>query len=932
VILAGILSFLLSAGNGTPQRQDLIAPCLVALQREPKALGPFQCLMAAAGQGQAVAVRGILARLLQKNPDDPRARFYLALLRDFAGEPVPETDFSLAAEGFRREGDPFGRVYALTSLVGSRCFGRLQCDAAAEDFLVEAERVAEGSASNQLRRLVQLFWLRVSLLKDDVARAERATSRLEALPGDDPSWLKGQLFEARGRLAYQLKNFDQEYSIFSEMLKVTTPGTAQHATALGGLAEGAAHLALRGREGRGTAEELLRRALDEQRHLDLRFTIGGNGSLRTAENLALLLGPTEESTRLLQQNLAVYTHETGWGGLQRAFSAEWILARNIIDSQPERASEALALADGTIERASGKHLLWEHAHGLLVRAYVLLKSGRRKEARTAADVSLGEMEELRRQQEDIEVRIRYEDTLAFAYELVAGLALDQRFGEIGTADVEYAFSTTERMRARALLEDILARNRAKALWRDAEAGLRQRIVASHELLMDSQSSLATRLAAVTELRTHERELTNLRSTEVSEPRHEGEFTSLAAVQAALSPGEALVSFQVWSPDARTDAPFVDGRSWAIIVMRSAIRVVQIPNADQLETRVNFFRQVLERRDGSERPGSLLLYDALMKPVVNSLLPGIENLVLIPDGPLHQLPFDALPMSASGPYLAERFGVTLAPSAAIWLSLRTRPLAHAGLALVLAKPDVKSDASSQTSWSGEPLDDLSEAYEEGLRAVRAFPPGSLLISGAAASRSSLLSMKLDPFTLLHFATHSLINPLRPERSAIVLASGNASDDGLLRVEDISKLALEDKTIILASCSTSAGVVRRSEGLMSLSRPFLAAGAQAVVGTLQRVRDSESSQFFDEFYLTLERGKSLRESLGVAKRARIRAGAPPAAWSNFVLLGNGDAAPRAPDAHKAGAVAELLCGAVAMAAVGFRLRRQWTRGRSGRARHR
>ena len=544
--------------TGAQPSPDRIAPCLAALQRAPKALGPYQCLIAAAAQGQPRAVMHLLKRMVRLHPDDPRPRLYLALLRDFGGESVAETEFAMAVEGFRREGEPFGRVYSLTSLVGSRCFAHLSCDAAAEGLLTEAERVAEGSDSNHLRRLVQLFWLRVSLLTDDVARAERAASRLDAIAADDPPWLSGQVFEARARLAYQTKNFEREAAIYSELLKQSASGTEGHAIALGGLGEAMAHLALRGREDRAAAEEVLRRVLEEERRLDLHMTVGGNGTLRTTEVLALLLGPTEESTRLLEQNLALYTQRAGWSG-QRAFSTEWILARNLIDSRPARAAEALDLADHSIQRASDARQVWEHAHAVLVRAYVLFKSGRRDEARLAAEAALHELEELRSKQEDIEVRIRYEDTLAFAYELVAGLTLDRRLGE---GDIDYAFSVTERMRARALLEDVLARNRAKRLSRRDETPLRARILSSQELLVDPLSAPSARAAAVVELRAAESQLVDLRTSGVGLSKQEGVFPALKAIQAELSVREALVSFQEWSPDARTDAPFVDGRSWA----------------------------------------------------------------------------------------------------------------------------------------------------------------------------------------------------------------------------------------------------------------------------------------------------------------------------------------------------------------------------------
>ena len=926
---AALLLSLLASAATPAHSPDLVSSCLAALRREPKALSPYECLFNAGLNGQARDVRSLFERMVRLHPEDPRPALFLALFREFAGESVPLSDYRQAVAAFRREQEPLGLAYALTLLVANQCFGHRQCDASAEAALAEAEGLAEASSNNHLRRLVQLQWLRVAFHDDDRAKAERAEARLEATPdNEDPDWLKQGAFELRARLDFELNNLEREYDISSEMLNESAPGTMLHAIALGGLGEAAAHLAIRDRANRSEAEALLRRALKEQDGLKLSYTIIGNGTLRTTENLALLLGPTEESIGLLEHDLAVYEEERGWLGLDLAFRTEWMLAQYLVDSRPTVWTRALALADRTIDRASKKQFLWEHAHGLLVRGYLLWKTGRREDAKADVASSLRELETLRSKQEDFDVRIRYEDTLAYVYELVAGLTLDPRFGKISAEDVESAFSITERMRARALLEDLLARNRAKAPWQGQEAFLQNRIRTSHEVLMDAHSPVAVRPTAVAELRRSEEQLVSLRVTEAGAARNAPHFPSLKQVQEALAPREALVSFQVWSPDAMREAPFVDGRSWATVVTRSAVRVVPIPNANQLETRVKFFQQLLKHRDDSDGAGSALLYNALMDPVVRSLEPEVEDLVLIPDGPLNRLPFDALRMSPSGKFLAQRFRLTLVPSAAIWLSLRTRPRAPAGLALVLAQSEYDGVTTLDRSAFGQPLADLANAKAEGLRAVRSFPAGSVLISGASASKSALLRMDLHRFALLHFATHSLIDPLAPENSAIVLASAGA-DNGLLRVEDISKLSLEGKTVVLASCSTLAGVLRRTEGLMSLSRPFLGAGAQAVVGTLEAVRDAESSEFFDEFYSALSQGNSVGDALASAKRARIRQGAPPAAWAAFVLLGNGAAAPRASDSSRGVVVAGLVCGVLALAAVVLRLRSRWTRFRRPRA---
>jgi hypothetical protein len=62
-------------------------------------------------------------------------------------------------------------------------------------------------------------------------------------------------------------------------------------------------------------------------------------------------------------------------------------------------------------------------------------------------------------------------------------------------------------------------------------------------------------------------------------------------------------------------------------------------------------------------------------------------------------------------------------------------------------------------------------------------------------------------------------------------------------------------------------------------------------LAPVRDQESAALFDAFYHRMRGGMSVRQALREAKRERLRAGAPPAAWATAVALGNDEATPRA-----------------------------------------
>ncbi len=897
----------------------MVTRCLVQQQQQPKSVAPYQCLMAAAAQGNVPAVERALAQLRRRLPDDPRPLFYAALMRTFSEENVPDEAYERAVVGFRRDGEPVGRVYSLTTLAANRCFSHSLCDEKTEDLLTEAEVVAEGSGNVHLRRLAQLFWLREAMHADDAGRAERALARLEATPGEDPPWLGQQIFEIRGRAALFLNNYHQQYAVYAEMLAASPAGGAMHASALGNMGQAAAHLAVRGEADRRTAEELLRRALKEQQQLGLEMTISGDGLLRTTESLAALLGPTTESIRLLEANLARYA---GRGPrkteARNPYRSEWLLARDLVDSTPPRAAEALHLADESVERAAQAGRQLEHAHGLLVRAYVRWRSRQREEALQDANAALGEMEQLRSKQEDVEIRIRYEDALAFSYELVAGLLLDPTTGRVEGKDMESAFSVMERLRARALFENLLARGRVGDARVQHETALRRQILQAHQRLLDPATPLDSRTTAVNQLREAERALAHSQHAAVAL----AEPPTLAQVQAALGAQEALVSFQVWRAEAPQDASYTNGHSWALVVTHSGTRAVALPNGDAFEAQLNFFRQLLEARDGSEKQGGLTLYDALLRPVVEALPPGIESLVLIPDGPLHRLPFDALFMSPSGPYLAERFRTSLVPSAAIWLRLRQGAGATPGLALAVADATQEDAAASSGGVGFGHLAGLTQAEGEAARAVRAFPAGSQLLTGVTGPR--LASMDLAPFALLHIATHSLVDPLRPERSGVVLDSGAAGTAALLDTEAISRLSLEGKVVVLASCETSSGLIRRGEGVMSLSRAFFAAGARTVIGSLRRVRDSESAAFFDAFYAALETGLTVGEALGLAKTTRLRAGAPAAAWSDFVLLGDATAAPRAAKPKGRDALLAVFLGTgaalVAAGVVGLRRRRR------------
>ena len=59
------------------------------------------------------------------------------------------------------------------------------------------------------------------------------------------------------------------------------------------------------------------------------------------------------------------------------------------------------------------------------------------------------------------------------------------------------------------------------------------------------------------------------------------------------------------------------------------------------------------------------------------------------------------------------------------------------------------------------------------------------------------------SLLHLATHAVVDERDPEHAAVVLAPGSESEDGRLEPQEIGRLSLGGRTVVLAGCETSAG---------------------------------------------------------------------------------------------------------------------------------
>jgi CHAT domain-containing protein len=143
-------------------------------------------------------------------------------------------------------------------------------------------------------------------------------------------------------------------------------------------------------------------------------------------------------------------------------------------------------------------------------------------------------------------------------------------------------------------------------------------------------------------------------------------------------------------------------------------------------------------------------------------------------------------------------------------------------------------------------------------------------------------------VLHFAAHAVEDEVDPQHSAILLAPGG-TEDGLLRVSDVVGLHLDGRVVVLSACRTGDGALVRGEGILSLARAFLQAGARAIVASLRPLDDQAASVLFDAFYRQLGAGGTVGNAMHSAQEGAWRRGMPSAAWASLVVIGDGAYAP-------------------------------------------
>ena len=283
---------------------------------------------------------------------------------------------------------------------------------------------------------------------------------------------------------------------------------------------------------------------------------------------------------------------------------------------------------------------------------------------------------------------------------------------------------------------------------------------------------------------------------------------------------------------------------------------------------------------------------LLDSAVRALASSITRLVIVPDGALHRVPWDALRLP-NGRYAAARFAIGVAPSATVAATLWRTPRTPTARVRLLAFGDPAFSAATPPASEGESyrgafdatggLARLPESAREA-RLVARFADDAEVRLGKNATAAYLERASLTPYEVLHFATHAVVDDRIATRTALALAPGSGDDDGFVSPAQLAALRLNSPLVVLSACRSAGGVVVGGEGVQGLTAPLLAAGARVVVATSWRISDRGTVPLVDAFYAAMARGLPVGDALRAAKLEAIRRGAPPRDWAAFTAVGD------------------------------------------------
>jgi CHAT domain-containing protein/uncharacterized protein HemY len=324
----------------------------------------------------------------------------------------------------------------------------------------------------------------------------------------------------------------------------------------------------------------------------------------------------------------------------------------------------------------------------------------------------------------------------------------------------------------------------------------------------------------------------------------------------------------------------------------------------LQALTQTFVKAISIRSAGYKESAAKLYNTLLKPA-QAQLRNINDLIIVPDDVLWELPFQAL-QSAPNRFLVQDYAISYAPSLTVLREMNQKKNATSPTAMLLAlgNPDIGKETKNRVEavYMGEKLEPLPEAERQVKALGQLYGTTQSKTYIGAEAREERVKQEANHYKILHLATHGILNNASPMYSHLVLSQSpdDVNEDGLLEAWEIMKLELDADLVVLSACDTARGKVSAGEGVIGLSWSLFVAGCPSAVVSQWKVESSSTTELMLEFHRRLNgkvmegkvasgesktassKSEALRQaSLKLLKSQEYR---HPFYWAAFIVVGD------------------------------------------------
>lgn len=294
----------------------------------------------------------------------------------------------------------------------------------------------------------------------------------------------------------------------------------------------------------------------------------------------------------------------------------------------------------------------------------------------------------------------------------------------------------------------------------------------------------------------------------------------------------------------------DSGAYVMRIDRSSLSLFPLGRTDSIESLVRMASEQLRTRSAGYYATATKLYERLLGA---DIFRGLKhNLIIVPDGILYQIPFEALTNTENPTgYLLHSHTVSYATSTSLWLAQKglrhdqKRPLGAFAPQYVGGVDEERSSSAQRLTGATKEAETIAKMLDGNVYQQNHFGKQDFL-------------KEAPNYTLLHLAIHADVQEEDGESSNFHFGDGSK-----LYAYELYGTKLQANMAVLSACNTGYGPLQKGEGAQSLAMAFTYAGVPSLVMGLWSLPDASTSGIMVDYYQQLVDKKHKHTALASAK---------------------------------------------------------------------